>query len=222
MPELTSSIAERLAKRLLANSLAWARTLLICVGRRDSSLEATLADETLAYSLCLLEERMADGREASQFAEMVRMQCCRLVSERSWRMANRHRRLPPVPAGRDHSEFSHRYLVQTAPAKPGVGPTDKTFEEFCRATGVSSSVLYGRGENLATLVYYVVAHGCLSCRAALTRRQTAELLRATRECHAHTESFLSGWAAEMSSEPPVGYGVLASGETGRRISVTTG
>ena len=86
-----------------------------------------MAEETLAYSLCLLEERMAEGREASQFVEMVCLQCCRLASERSWRMANRHRRLPPDPAGRDPSQFSRRYLVQAAQAKPGVGPTDKTF-----------------------------------------------------------------------------------------------
>ncbi len=213
--------AQKLARQLATTAHAWARTILICVGRRDAELEDTLAEETLAYTLCLLDARVE--RFDGAFLEQVRAECQRLQAERAWRMANRYRRLPAANSQlKEEAEFSRRYLQQVTQAEAGYGPTDDTFHEFCRATGLHSSVLLGRGENLAALVFYIVVHGCLSCRAPLTRRQTTELLRATRECRVHTEAFLNQWLADRFAESPLCSPALKPAAAARQIAPTAG
>ncbi|HEY9174085.1 MAG TPA: hypothetical protein VI136_17525 [Verrucomicrobiae bacterium] len=199
MRELNHAAAERLAKRLLANAAAWARTILVCVGRRDPGIEGRLASEALAYSLCLLDERLKRASEADGFVSLVRSCCARIMDERAWWRANRHRRLAQAPLAADGSDFTQKMLAHAEGTEPRFGLSEEAFDEFCQATGLSSPVLFGRDENLAALVFYIVAHNCVSAGGRLSRRQTNELLRATRECRLHTERLVFNPMAESSA-----------------------
>lgn len=196
MRALDQAAAERLAKRLLANAAAWARTILVCVGRRDPGVEGRLASEALAYSLCLLDERLKRASKADGFVSLVRSCCARILDERVWGRANRHRRLPQAAVDRDGSEFSRELLAHVKGSGSRFDLSEEAFEEFCQATGLSSPVLFGRDENLAALVFYIVAHNCVSSGGRLSRQQTNALLRAARECRMHTERLVYDRLAE--------------------------
>jgi hypothetical protein len=67
------------------------------------------------------------------------------------------------------------------------------FEEFRASTGLSSEVLVGSGENLATLVFYIVLYRVFSMDGLPRREQTLKLLRAGRRCRVETERQVAEW-----------------------------
>jgi hypothetical protein len=69
------------------------------------------------------------------------------------------------------------------------------FEQFCQCTGLGSDVLVGKGENLATLVFYIAVHGVLSARGLPTRQQVLRLLQAASQCRTQMQRAISKWLA---------------------------
>lgn len=100
---------------------------------------------------------------------------------------------------REHSEFAKRYLTFCAQSKTDFRPTAETFREFCRSTGLSSSALVGKGENLATLVFYLVVHGMLAANGVCSRRQMGDLLRATQKYRSQWGALLEEWLATVTA-----------------------
>lgn len=218
---LSPAAAEKLARRLYASSQAWARTLLICVRRQTCELEERLARETLAFSLRLLAERLKPGSGSGGFLDLIRANCARLRAQRSWWQPHRHRCLESPADGADGSEYSRALRARTRTPGTDFGLTDETFEDFRQATGLSSSVLFGRGENLATLVFYIVAHGCVSGNDPLTRAQTRDLLRAARQCRLETEAFVTDWMNAQPARASETLGTLPAEPRRRQLTEVT-
>jgi hypothetical protein len=208
VPDLDS--AGEIAGKLCADSLAWAKTVAFTVLRGpkaqvadsrpagwDSELEEALLEEIVAYGLCLLELRLSAAARAEReaFVAAVRHECGAWKERRVWRRRNRHRRLPaPGPASQG-SQSAAGYLECKSEAGGQGRVTKEMFEQFCRGTGLSSSVLVGKGENLASLVFYIALHGVLSADGPLSREQVLDLLRAARECRIYLEKSVAGWLA---------------------------
>ncbi len=159
--------------------------------------------EVLAYSLCLLEMRLADGGPAGSagLAARVRRECYELVGQSSWRRRNRHQSLPvPDPALR-----ASRYKQLYPPPDDGSAAhsrlTREMFEQFCRCTGLGSEVLVGSGENLASLVFYIALHSVLAARGLPTREVVLKLLRAARECRSHLQQEIPQLLAAAHRRP---------------------
>lgn len=211
---LDAVAARRLAKRICATAFAWTRTFSICVGRSSSGLEDEVLEEVLAYALCLLDLRLASApaESTATFSERVRCACRALKAELRHRRSARQARLPAPASASDEAtpQFSRQYLAWAEGNGGRAKFTPEMFEEFCRTTGLSSNVLVGGGENLATLVFYLVLHGLFSQAGPLSRRQGAELLRAARQCRGQLNTMLARELSDAPVAPEAGSAVLGA------------
>jgi hypothetical protein len=149
----------------------------------------------LAYGFRLLEMRVSAATPADQdgLAGLVRHECYLLVSRASWRQRNRCQRLPAPDPALSHSRYADLYPIR---ADGGAGRdrlTKEIFDQFCHCTGLGSNVLVGKGENLATLVFYIAVHGAISSRGLLTREEILRLLRAASRCGTRLQQAISQW-----------------------------
>ncbi|MEI6779808.1 MAG: hypothetical protein WCQ21_02705 [Verrucomicrobiota bacterium] len=220
-------LARAVARKLCRDSLAWARTLVVSAraprGRRGSApagrnaadtrsaageaqLEDELFIEVLAYGLCLVEMRLSAATPAGQdgLATLVRYECSVLLSQATWRRQNRYQRLPaPNPALSD-SRYAQLYPAHGAESGRQARLTREMFQQFCHCTGLGSDVLVGKGENLATLVFYIAVHGVRSARGLPTRDEVLRLLRAASECRTRMQRAISQWlATEPQTQPAI-------------------
>jgi hypothetical protein len=165
----------------------------------DSAARGLLEDEmfveVLAYGLRLLEMRLAAPNlaEGDGLASLVRLECRVLVNQASWCQRNRYRRLPSTDPALIDSRYAELYPLRSAEGAGGARLTKEMFEQFCQCTGLGSDVLVGKGENLATLVFYIAVHGVLSARGLPTREEVLRLLRAAGKCGTHLQRALSKW-----------------------------
>lgn len=217
-PEIAPDFARALARKLCRDSLAWAKTLVASVrpsrtrlrsgsgGKSDGvtpslsprlQLEDELFVEVLAYGLCLLEMRSAAASPADgeRLVRLVRHECGVIVERASWRRRSLRRHLPrPAPAP-GSSRYAQIYPAWSDDDRGQPRLTREMFEHFCRCTGLGSDVLVGKGENLASLVFYVSVHGVLSAGGLPSREEVLKLLQAARECRTRLQGAISEWLA---------------------------
>lgn len=209
-PQMRSEWAKSVARQLCRDSLAWAKTILAVAGAElakpkgaggdGASRKEQLFAEVLAYSLCLLEMRLTKDLAAGNkdLARRVRHECAMLIAQAARRKQNRHRRLPvPDPANSRYAQ------IYPAPGSAGRRPprlTQEMFEQFCRCTGMESNVLVGKGENLATLVFYIAVHGVISADGLPSREAMLKLLEAARACSAHLQGVAAKWAGSRRTD----------------------
>lgn len=192
-----STASQEIAGKLSAASLAWAKTFLICAEKQHADLEAALFSEVQAFAICLLKLRLArmEMTDAAAFVESVRAHCRELRKV----MGRRRVLRPELPAAAndpaDATEFARQFLVHSA-HREGPSPASRElFEEFCRSTGMSSTVLVGGGENLASLLFYIVIHGVFAADGHASRQQVTELLRAAQKCRGQLNQTIENWMA---------------------------
>jgi hypothetical protein len=201
----------RLAHALCARALAWARTVCAALARSSTELEEDLLAEILAYELGLLRLRLAatSPGELHRYLAAVRAECARLREDRANRRGFQRKRpaLPPSPASsapdqrlpaRDYSD-SRDMAGRLTP---------EMVEQFRQLTGLDARTLVGKGENLASLVFYLSIHGAVSAHAPLRIEEAAKLLRVVRECRNHLGSVHSETKikphATLLPSPPAG------------------
>lgn len=181
--------------------MAWAKTFALCVGQDGPAPEEGLFDEILAFALSVLEMRLrkADGdREGSFLAQVKRG--CRALRKRSFRPRGASHNLLSVPQSEPaSSEFIRQYLIHAAETERDLQLTRERFEEFCRSTGLSSPALVGCGENLASLIFYIVVHGVFAANGGLSRKQMTDLLRTAQECRTHLQSSIDHWMTPVAA-----------------------
>ena len=151
--------------------------------------------EVLAYGLRLLEMRLSAPNlaECDGLASLVRLECRMLVSQASWRQRNRYKRLPSSDPALRGSRYAELYPLRANEGASGARLTKEMFDQFCHCTGLGSDVLVGKGENLATLVFYIAVHGVLSSRGLPTREEVLRLLRAAGKCGTYLQRAISKW-----------------------------
>lgn len=217
-PELACTIARTLCR----DSLVWARTLVACTAashlkppnalpegsldtshaaRDSASAEDEMFVEVLAYSLRLLEMRLAHATYAGgvPFAAQVRQKCSLLTVQAGWRDQNRLK-VPGALLG--DSRYTHLRLTQASANPDRARVTKEMFEQFCGCTGLGSDVLVGSGENLASLVFYIAVHSVVSAGGLPAREQVQQLLRAAGECRRHLQKSISRLVADQTAPPP--------------------
>jgi hypothetical protein len=175
-----------------------------------ANLEDEMFQEVLAYGLRLLEMQHSEATAAERdgLAALVRHECCALVSQASWRRKTRYKRLQAPDPGLSGSRDAHLHPAPVAGTGGGQRLTKEMFDQFCRCTGLGSEVLVGKGENLATLVFYIAVHAVISsCRLA-TREEILRLLRAASECGNRLQRAISKW---LEAEPPPRPALTAEG-----------
>ena len=220
-----SELARAIARKLCSHSLAWARTLAVSVqpsrtrpgnalagrnsvGAQSATSRVECEDEmfveVLAYSLRLLEMRVAAALPADSegLVTLVRHECSVLVSQARWRRRNRCRRLPAADPTLSGSRYARLHPAHGAGGSGQARLTREMFEQFCQCTGLGSDVLVGKGKNLATLVFYIAAHGVLSARGLPTREEVLRLLRAASACAIQMERAISRWLSAERPTPP--------------------
>jgi hypothetical protein len=218
-------LARAIARKLCSESLAWARTIVVTTwplrGRLESAsagikpkdsrsaprrvqLEDDLFVEVLAYGLRLLEMRLGTVSPASQdgFARLVRQECSLLVGQASWRRAHRYKPLSASGSALSESRYVQLYPPPNAQGGPQARLTKEMFDQFCHCTGLGSDVLVGKGENLASLVFYIAVHGVLSARGLPTREEVLRLLRAASECRTQMQRAIPGWLSPVPRSQP--------------------
>jgi len=133
-------------------------------GRPDSQLAQGLFEEVLAYGLSRLQSLMESNEYtgADEWLWVVKQECAAFKRRQTWGRLNSRKKLgtPPTqvttlalkPFSQTESEFRGR----------ASRVTKEMFEQFCQHTGLGSSVLVGKGENLATLVFYIALHAVWS------------------------------------------------------------
>jgi hypothetical protein len=206
-PELACAIARALCR----DSLVWARTLVASTAaahltprnslpessldtshttRGGASAEGEMFVEVLAYSLRLLEMRLAHAAYAggALFAARVRQECSVLTGQAGWR--DEYRLKVPGALLAD-SRYAQLSLAQASENPGRARVTKEMFEQFCGCTGLGSDVLVGSGENLASLVFYIATHSVLSAGGLPTREQVQKLLRAAGECRRKIQASIS-------------------------------
>jgi hypothetical protein len=200
-PELARGIARKLCR----DSLAWARTLVASLRPSPTrrQLEEELFAEVMAYGLCLLELRLSEAAPADHGAlgDLVRHECGVLVEQASWRRRTRYKRLPDLAAAPSGSRYAQIYPAGKAGGRGHARLTKEMFEQFSQCTGLGSEVLVGKGENLASLVFYIAVHGVFSAGGLLTCEEVLKLLRTARECRTHFHSAIPGWLGAESEAP---------------------
>lgn len=121
-----------------------------------------------------------------------------------WRHTNRYKRILAPDAALSGSCYVRLYPPPDAQSGPQARLTKEMFDQFCHCTGLGSNVLVGKGENLATLVFYIAVHGVLSARGLLTREEVLRLLRAASECRTQMQRAIPGWlSAESQTQPAI-------------------
>jgi hypothetical protein len=151
--------------------------------------------EVLAYGLRLLEMRLSATpfADCDGLATMVRHECSVLVSQAGWRWRTRYKRLPAPDSALGGSRYAQFHRTRAAGGGGGARLTKDMFDQFCHCTGLGSDVLVGKGENLATLVFYIAVHGVLSARGLPTREEVLRLLRAAGKCGTDLQRAISKW-----------------------------
>ncbi len=210
--ETDLELARSIARKLCCDSLAWAKTIIASTGhgrarRGDVSggraplLEQMFA-EVLAYGCCLLEMRWSAAwpAEREAFVRQVRHECAALIEQAQWWRRNRHRRLPS-PGG---SRYAQMFPAHGTDDRHRARLTREMFAQFCRCTGLGSDVLVGKGENLATLVFYIAAHGVVSADGLPTRQAVLKLLQSAQACRAHLQKAIAEWVAARPDGLPNG------------------
>lgn len=180
--------ANRLGDLLCRDALAWAKTIALSVAPATAS-EEELFEEVLAYAISLAGLRLSglETADAKRFLRLLRERTGLVKAGIKWRRAARRRQLAaPGRCGVGRSSVSR----QQAARLPHGRITKEMFEHFQSATGLSSNVLVGKGENLASLVFYISVHAVLSVEESLIRANTLVMLRACRQCRAHFERTL--------------------------------
>jgi hypothetical protein len=210
--------ARKLARALVKHSLAWARTFAVSLSRRDPGLETQLFPEILAYALSLLQLRSgtADETYSEAFVESVRQECSLLQTQWLRRQTTRHKALAEAGRAGERSRYAEHYLALSQAGDGKSDPAQERFEEFCRCTGLDSGLLVGEGENLAALIFYIVAHLVVSTNGPLSREKMTQQLRTARGCRASFETLIAQWLAGPSPQSASG-DLLAEGSQPRRL-----
>lgn len=188
---LNPAQAVRLARRLHRAASAWARTFLAAAQRAEPGLVIALRRETLAFGLTLLAQRLQPfgPAQAAPFLDQVRRECAALETRpqpASWRAS-----LPaPAPAP---TEFDRHWLARVSGGPAEFEITPDMFGEFCQFTGLSSRDLVGHGDNVATLVFYLVVHGRIFASQSVPVAQRRALVRSLRECRCFVAPALEHW-----------------------------
>jgi hypothetical protein len=198
---LDETAAGRLAARLTDAAGFWARQFLDCVEREDAALLSALANEVLAYGLCLLDLRLSttSPEHARPFLGHLRRQC-RLIRDQD-------RRFPAgqsLPAGSldtEPSDFAQRYLAAVGQSYRDFQFTEALWREFCQTTGMDSPVLVGAGANLASLVFQIVVHGRVFSNGPACRNRMQHLLREASDCGRFFETRFDAWLADVPALP---------------------
>jgi hypothetical protein len=203
-PPLDGAHAGRVARSLHRAAVAWAHTFLKSRRGLDPALAETLAAETLAFGLALLEQRLRwHGPSAASFLDQVRRDAWQLHArwrQRAWsfRRLSGRGEAADGPA-QDLSEF-------TLACRARGGATDGSFEftepmhaEFCELTGLGTSELVGNGANLAALVFYLIVHGRVFASRPDSREERRWLVQALRECREFLERALEHWLATSTA-----------------------
>jgi hypothetical protein len=182
--------ADRLGDELCRDALAWAKTIAVSVSPEEST-EEELFEEVLAYAISLTGLRLGglDLGQSEEFLRLVRERTAIVKAGTKWRRARRRRRLGAPVGGWSTQDWGTTSLVSL----DGVSDrrvTKEMFEHFRVTTGLSSDVLVGKGENLASLVFYIAVHAVLSAAGPLARANVLAMLRACRDCRAHFEEVL--------------------------------
>jgi len=225
--ELSPEFARTIARKLCRDSLAWARTFAVhprpsLMNLRGTSdgrpagdasaapvrhqVEGELFVEVLAYSLCLLEIRFSAATPADRdtLISLVRHECEVIMGQARWRRANRYRRLPAPASMPNDSRYAKMYPAGRTGGSGQARLTREMFEQFCQCTGLGSDVLVGKGENLASLVFYIAVHGVLSADGLPTREEVLKLLRTAGACRTHFQKKISDWLpVPAAARPPM-------------------
>jgi len=210
MDSLGSSLARRTAasalppgfrpfvKALCKAARAMGASAVALANVEDTALEARVTWECLCYALHLVSLRLGTRRNGHRDFEFMRALRAACQSElRNARATGRG--CLQLHSGPEASptvcfDMLSRCSRQTPwnELEPGL------FGEFCRATGLSSARLAGGGENVATLLFYIVLHGLVARDRPFTREQTTLLLRAAGQCRRQVQAACQVWLADPS------------------------
>ncbi len=189
-PESRAKGRERancLANALCRDALAWAKTIAVCASPARAQ-EQELFEEVIEYTLSLTNLRLneLEPAEAKSYLRFLRERTAIVKAWIKWRRAGRHRRLAG-PAAQSRCGTSLVFLHALRDNRL----TKQMFEDFRAATGLGSNVLVGKGENLASLVFYIAVHAVLSAERPLSREKALAMHRACRRCRTHFEQIIS-------------------------------
>lgn len=200
-PELLRGIARKLCR----DSRAWAKTLVMNLrpSQTRRQLEEELFVEVMAYGLCLFEMRLSEAAAVDHgaLADLVRHECGVPTERARWRRRTRCKRLPGLASAPSGSRYAQIYPAGSSGGSGQARLTKEMFEQFSQCTGLGSEVLVGKGENLASLVFYIAVHGVLSAGGLPRREEVLKLLRTAQECRTHLQSAISEWLGPNREHP---------------------
>jgi hypothetical protein len=188
--ESTERAARKAARELCASSMAWGKTFGACIARHERTLEERWFREILAYGLYLLESRVA-GHDPAVMASLkraIKTECADFIA----RGKINHPRGDKQLGSPQDSRPSSRIVAESTASDYANAPISPAgFEKFCRATGLSSQILVGDGNNLAAILFYMVVHEVASTEKPLERKDAKLLLEAAQKCRIQLQECVS-------------------------------
>jgi hypothetical protein len=172
------------------------------LGRKDPDLEEGLFMELLAYGLCRVRLRLdaASEPERGAWLTALHQECARLLKSWAGRRRSGQRWLKAALQGSETAELTPELIG--ADRSAGFRKlTPEMFEQFCKLTGLDARVLVGKGENLASLVFYISIHGVVSARRPLRTDEAMRLLRSVRDCRADFDKSMEATAPAHECGP---------------------
>lgn len=196
----SSPQAKRLAAKLCRAALAWGKTFQACADAPHAVCREQVCEETLAYSLCLLELRLGPpSAEAFHFLAEVRRECQEQFAQWQHLARTSRKQLSPPPPAQEQAGFANQYLMYAGRDSGAFRITEPMFQDFCEMTGLSSTCLVGTGPNLAALVFYIVLHGVFTAHRPISRERKRVLLGAAKSCRAFFEDLLDQWLGKTTA-----------------------